>query len=242
MLLLVLVVASLLFMLGLMLSVGVIYAPVSSLPFNLTPAREGIELAVIPLAAVVAAVVPPPADRIKALPTSRIGHWLPLLAAVALVALFLLIASSWYITNTDTVARVWQFCFFLVRVLWVVPAMVFTYGFVMLYPRLGATLAGAIGVPGLFGVVALGFPESLVRSLEAHHGRHLALPWPMSTGPEGVFMVTAGAAVAVALLAAALLAANFRVWPRTLCYGVVSGAIMLYLAVYGYVFVLATLD
>ena len=237
---LVLVVGALLLMLGSALSAGFIYWPVSSLPFNLTPAREGIELAAIPLAAVVAAVLRPPSDRIEVLRAGRIGHWLPLLAAGALGGLVCFLIWSWHWSWHRDEGTVWQGT--LSRAVWTVLAVPSVYALTVLYPRLMATLAGAIGLPALFGIVALGFPESLVRSLEAHHGHRLYFPRRMSAGPEGVFIMTAGATVAIALLAAALLAARFSVWPRSLCYAAVSGAIMFCLAVYGYVWILATLD
>lgn len=229
------VVGGLFLLLGFMLSLGAMWSPLSPAPYfhaSNPPDRDGIELAAFPLAAVLATILRPGSDRVAAWRACRIGAWLPLLAAIVMVAIAAYFRVTW-----DGPPQ------FPLRLVGFGLAAAAGYVGVLLHPRLTATLAGALATPALFGLVAhFSFSVELVRELRAGPEYCFALPYRMCPGAEGVGIILAGAAAALALLGAGLGATRLRLWPSDVGHAVWGGALMLYLAVYGYVFILATID
>ncbi len=118
--------------------------------------RPGIELAIIPLAAAVAAQWRLGADWLIALRTSRAGSYLPLLTAAALVGLIAYLLWSWE-TPPDIVGLDE---FGVVR--WLGTALTATLTFIglLLFPRITAILAGVVTGTVLVALVGYVFFSS----------------------------------------------------------------------------------
>ena len=218
------------------LTLGGVAAPLS--PWGSSPQREGIELLVIPLAAASGLLW-----RSRRAPGSaplpgRLEPWFPLggACALALISLAAVLVLLWVAFHSEALTIV---PYNILRGVWIACAGLFVCAAALLYPRIAATLIGGFGVPALFGILTLGFPDSVILGLQ--RGQHcFSLPLRMCTGDEGVFLVAAAAAGGLALVAVAGLAA--WLWPRSrvMVNAAIAGAVMLYPAVYGYVFVWAT--
>ncbi len=180
---------------------------------------RGIEVVLFPIAAIAGAMLRPWPRRVTGLRTTSIGPWLPLLAAVALVAISCLLGWSWTRTTWWLGLERW-------------PGAVLISSAALvgatLFPRLTSALAGAIAAPALFGILSLTFPYSLNLSLANHHEYNVL---GLLVGVEGVLMLAAGFAGGAMLLAAWL-----KLRSRILGHAAWTGAIMLPLAVYLYVF------
>ncbi len=227
------VVGGLLLMLGFGLSVGGMWWPLSPDPYfhARPPHRDGVELVAFPLAALVATTLRLGSHRVAAWRAGRIGAWLPLLAAITLIAI-----TAYFIVTWAAPPHV------PLRLVGFGLTAAAGYVGVLLHPRLTATLAGALATPALFGLVAhFSFSVELVRGIRSSSDYCMDLPWRMCPGAEGAGIVLAGAAAALALLGAGGGATWFRLSPRVSGHAVWSGALMLYLAVYGYVFILTTI-
>ena len=154
---------------------------------------EGIELALFPLAAVVG---------FRSTRFLERAHWLPLAATVGLAALIVVAGWSWSLQAVPLWAERWPAAILIA---------ITGYAGAVLYPRLTATMAGAVGLPAL--VLGLPFLVSL-----DHQVNHVLA----NDGAWTTFfaMKTLGA---LALLA---FAPAFSGLPR---YGLCSGAVMLFL-------------
>ncbi len=186
--------------------------------------RPGVELTVIPIAALAAAHLNIGAVRIIELRASRQGPYLPLLMAASSVGLITYLVWSW----TTPLSSFGPDEFGVLRWLGAALAAAFTVVWLPLFPRIAASLAGMIAGPALFAVVGYTF-----------FGSHTQLASPGSDG-------LAGAAIGLSLLAAFfwLLGAIclsylgrsgdiVRQERPPLIYAVWSGALMLFLAVRG---------
>ena len=217
--------------LAFMLTLGGVVAPLS--PWGSSPQREGIELLVIPVAAAAGLLWRSRRDPGSAPLSGRLEPWFPLGGACALISLAAVLILLWAAFHSEALT------YNILRGVWIACAGLFVWAAALLYPRIAATLIGGFGVPALFGILTLGFPDSVILGLQ--RGQHcFSLPLRMCTGDEGVFLVAAAAAGGLALVAVAGLAA--WLWPRSrvMVNAAIAGAVMLYPAVYGYVFVWAT--
>ena len=168
--------------------------------------RPGIEFALFPLGAIVAAALPGWGARIETLRSKRLAPLLGLGAAGTLVLLVL--ALGWVWAQGDE----W----------WIGPARLSLaaltagagYAGAVLFPRLTATLSGAIAVPAVVGIVILSLPRDLLVELQGG-------------GEPRDLLVALAAAASLALLVLAVIAARYRLWPRLLSHGAWSGAIMI---------------
>ncbi len=121
------------------------------------PEREGLELLLFPLAAVLAAMVRSRLGALAALRASRVGPALPLLATGALVALVWYLGWSWVLDRE-----------------WHEPERLLGAGLVgcagvigcVLFPRHTALLAGVIAAPALYGAAVLAFPGLLLDTVD----------------------------------------------------------------------------
>ena len=179
---------------------------------------RGIELVAIPLGAVAGAWLRWGAGRIAALRARRVGPLLPLLAAVVLFAM-LFYTVYWWIPHGDVgdapaspVQRS------IGAALWAAVA----YAGMLLFPRLTATLAGAIAGPALVAVVGYTFFPSFIRYPESR----LTDGELSGTLALGSLAVAAGGALAM------LLSKRAR-RSRPLSYALWMGAVMLMMAVAG---------
>ena len=114
----------------------------------------------------------------------------------------------------------------ILRGVWIACAGLFVCAAALLYLRIAATLIGGFGVPALFGILTLGFPDSVILGLQREQ-HCFSLPHPMCTGDEGVFLLAAAAAGGLALVAVAGLAA--WLWPRSrvIVNAAIAGSVML---------------
>ena len=225
--LLVPVVAGLWLALAVFLTLGLVWVPFSFWGHDYhaqPPERLGTELALLPLAAIAGARAGLSRPR---------RWWLPHASAVALVAMSLVLVWSW--NHDHDRAEV----FLPGRLFGAALVAMVGFGGAVLYPRLTAILAGAIGAPMLFGVVAYAFSWELINGFRESRDYYVFFPpWGIRTSAEGILIVAAGTAVSLWLLVFALLTLWFRRW-HLLGHAAWSGAITLYLAVYGLVSPLA---
>ena len=128
----------------------------------------GIELSVIPLAAVASARLRVGADRILALREIHAGPLLPLLMAASMAGLTAYLVWTW-----DSPGAIFgsQHEFGPLRWLGVSLLAGFTWLWTPLFPRLTATLAGMVAGPALFAVIGYAFfsscmPEHLPTGVE----------------------------------------------------------------------------
>ncbi len=188
----------------------------------------GVELVIMPLAAIAAARWRVGADRLIALCASRVGPGLGLLMAAALVGLVAYLYWSWE-TALTTIGPVPEFG--LVRWLGTALAAAFTVVWLPLFPRITATLAGMIAGPALFAMIGYTF-----------FGSHMQLASPGSDGLAGVAGGLGLPAAFFWLLGVICLSYLGRRGDLVrqdrppLSYAVWSGALMLFLAVRGITF------
>ncbi len=114
----------------------------------------GIELAIVPLAAIAAAPLRFGADRILALRAGRAGPLLPLLMAAALFGLAAYLLWTW-VTPRPVFAA--EPDFGVLRWLGIVLAAGFAWLWMPLFPRITAILAGLIAGPALFAIIGCTF-------------------------------------------------------------------------------------
>ncbi len=174
--------------------------------------REGIELALFPLGAVVGLLTRPRLGRFAALASGRGASWLPFLCSVILVALAWYLVSAWFHPKIDewTVAAVME------RLLGAVLLASVAYAGAVLYPRLTAAMAGAMASPILLSIATLASPQWLD---------------PDFQDMVGVELVTLAIGVVIFLLS---LDAWFRLRTHTWSHAVWTGGLMLFFAVWGY--------
>ena len=123
-------------------------------------ALPGIELTVVPLAALAAARLRFGVDRILALRASRVGPWLPLLMAASLFGLAAYLAWTWEFFVRPVYGVELEFG--PLRWLGIALAAGFTWVWMPLFPRITATLAGMIAGPALFALIGYSFfPECM---------------------------------------------------------------------------------
>ena len=174
--------------------------------------REGIELALFPLGAVVGLLTRPRLGRFAALASGRGASWLPFLCSVILVALAWYLVSAWFIPKIDewTVAAVME------RLLGAVLLASVAYAGAVLYPRLTAAMAGAMASPILLGIATLAFPQWLEPDFRDKVGLEFVL---LATGAV-VFLFS--------------LAVWFRLRTHTWSHAVWTGGLMFFFAARGY--------
>ena len=174
--------------------------------------REGIELALFPLGAVVGLLTRPRLGRFAALASGRGASWLPFLCSVILVALAWYLVSAWFIPKIDewTVAAVME------RLLGAVLLASVAYAGAVLYPRLTAAMAGAMASPILLGIATLASPQWLEPDFRDKVGLEFVL---LATG-AAVFLLS--------------LAAWFRLRTHTWSHAVWTGGLMFFFAARGY--------
>ena len=122
-------------------------------------ARPGIELAVVPLAAIAATRFRVGADRLTSLRDGGRAPALSLLMAATLVGLVVYLAWSW----TTSLTTFGPDEFGVIRWLGTALAAVFTMIWLPLFPRITATLAGMIAGPTLFAALGYAFFASHMR-------------------------------------------------------------------------------
>ena len=125
----------------------------------------GVELVIVPLAAIAAARLRFGADRVLALRASRVGPMFPLLMAASLLGLLSFVVWTWVTPWTVFGA---QPDFGVLRWLGVVLAAGFTWLWMPLFPRVTATLAGLFAGPALVAIIAYPFMGSCM-SIENLH-------------------------------------------------------------------------
>ncbi|MCY3571470.1 MAG: hypothetical protein OXH19_09065 [Chloroflexi bacterium] len=178
-------------------------------------ARPGVEFVAVPLAALLATIGHFGADRVTALRAGRLGPWLPLLMATALVALTAYVVWSWD-TRLNSIG---PDVFGVVRWLGTMLVAVFTTVALPLFPRIVATLSGAIAVPA-----GLALMHNTL--FGAHELSHTA----GSDGSEGAFLFVGLIATPVWILGASWLSQGGRpmfqaAWSATimLCLAILGG-------------------
>ena len=179
-----------------------------------TAARPGVEFVAMPLAAIVARYGHLGADRVTALREGRLGPWLPMLMATALVALTAYVVWSWDTPLTSIGPDV----FGVVRWLGTMLVAVFTIVSLPLFPRIVATLSGAIAVPA-----------GLALMHNTLFGAHEMSRMVGSDGSEGAFLFVGLIATPVWILGASWLSQG----GRPLFHAAWSGGVMLCLALSG---------
>ena len=195
---------------------GASYLLDESLHRNLesTAARRGIEFVAVPPAALLAAPAGFGAVRFTALREGRLGSWLPLLMATALIALIAYVVWSWD-TRLNSIG---PDVFGVVRWLGTMLVAVFTIVSLPLFPRIVATLSGAIAVPA-----------GLALMHNTLFGAHEMSRMVGSDGSEGAFLLAGLIATPVWILGAIWLSQG----GRPLFHAAWSGAVMLCLALLG---------
>ena len=176
--------------------------------------REGIELALFPLGAVVGLLTRPRLGRFAALASGRGASWLPFLCSVILVALAWYLVSAWFHPKIAewTVAAVME------RLLGAVLLASVAYAGAVLYPRLTAAMAGAMASPILLSIATLASPQWLDPAFQDMVGLDLEF-------------VTLAIGVVIFLLS---LDAWFRLRTHTWSHAVWAGGLMLFFAARGY--------
>ncbi len=174
--------------------------------------REGIELALFPLGAVVGLLTRPRLGRFAALASGRGASWLPFLCSVILVALAWYLASAWVIPKIDE----WTGAAVLKRLLGAVLLASVAYAGAVLYPRLTAAMAGAMASPILLSIATLASPQWLD---------------PDFQGRVGLGYDTLAVLAVVSLLS---VAAWSRLRTHIWSHAVWTGGLMLFFAVWGY--------
>ena len=130
----------------------------------------GVELVIVPLAAIAAARLRFGADRVLALRASRVGPMFPLLMAASLLGLLSFVVWTWVTPWTVFGA---QPDFGVLRWLGIVLAAGFTWLWMPLFPRITATLAGLFAGPALVAIIAYPFMGSCVSIYEhLHDSKH----------------------------------------------------------------------
>ena len=188
------------------------------------PLRVYMDFVAIPLAAIAAARLRWGAEWIAASRASRVGPLLPLLGAAVLVGV--LSYWAWWGEHPHHLFGIHP-QFGVQR--WVSVALMagVGYGGMMLFPRLTASMAGAVAGPALFAVVGytlfpsfMGVASSLITIEEARRADALS-----SAGLLG--------AQAVALAAILTMLSSARLRRHPLSYALWVGALTLCLAVFG---------
>ena len=193
----------------------------------------GIELALLPLAAVLGAFRGRHEGRHEGRP-----RWLPVLVAGVLFAGACYLGWTWQLDP-----GLWP-----VRLLGAALVAGVGYCGSIFYPRLTAFMAGGIAGPAIFGLWALTFSWEFLDTIADGRGRELywglLLPWGLSdpfdsfTTGSAALIVLAGGAVGSLMLVG--------VWwwqrPRVLAHAARSAAVTLYLAASGIVFGLVHWD
>ena len=192
---------------------------------SLEATLPGIELAIVPLAAIAAARLRFGADRILALRASRVGPLLPLLMAASLFGLAAYLVWTWVTPRTVFGAEP---DFGVLRWLGTVLAAGFAWLWMPLFPRVTATLAGLFAGPALVAIIAYPFMGSCV-SFESLHDE--SGPWLFAILLTSI--VTIVWAAGASYLVWARLGIVTRLDGRPMHYAVWSGAIMLGLALFG---------
>lgn len=178
---------------------------------------RGIELVLFPLAAIVAAWLCWGAEWIAGLRASRVGPLLPLFGAAVLFAVFRYIGFWWeYREELPTGYGP----FVVQRTIGAALVAVVAYIGMVLFPRVTASLAGAIVGPTLFAVVGYFLFPSFMRD----PGGRLA---------EVLVVVFNLGAIAVAIGAIVAMLRSQRLRQRPLSHAIWMGALMLCLAVSG---------
>ena len=178
------------------------------------PLLPGIELTIVPLAAIAAARVRLGEGRIQSLHQSKIRLFLPLLMTTSLVGLTAYLVWSWQLPQAGFGPNE----FGIVRWLGTVLLAAFTWFWLPLFPRVMAKLAGIIGGPALFAAAGyLLFADFLKHE------------------PDYNEIATAYTAFAVilALMAELLMLTSYRLWLSPSAHAVWTGALMTGLAAFG---------
>ncbi len=185
----------------------------------------GIELAIIPLAAVVSARLRFGADRIAAFHARSLSPLLPLLMAASLFGLGAYLVWTW---GPPQVELVPDLEFGPLRWLGIMLAAGITWVWTPLFPRVMATLAGMFAGPALFTIIAFPFLGSCVSAYDPH-----------GEGPEGLVAIFLSSLATIVwavgahyLLRASLCEAK-RLDGRPFYFAAWSGAIMLGMALLG---------
>ena len=186
----------------------------------------GVELVIVPLAAIAAARLRFGADRVLALRASRVGPMFPLLMAASLLGLLSFVVWTWVTPWTVFGA---QPDFGVLRWLGIVLAAGFTWLWMPLFPRVTATLAGLFAGPALVGIIAYPFLGSCT-SIYDRPGFEAGGYWIL-IGPLLPTIVWASGALYLSLRAS--LGKEVHVRGRPMSYAVWSGGIMLVIALFG---------
>ncbi len=150
-----LLVAALLFLFAFLLLVGGIVSPLG-IGASSPETRFGIELVVVPFAAIVGVLLRHRFGWTATLHSTRVPrHYLPLLAAAALVGLGSYLVWSWNLHWSLHESGVEMLPLQVLRGVGTVLAAGVTFVGTTLYPRVFATLAGAVAGAILFGIIAL---------------------------------------------------------------------------------------
>ena len=190
-------------------------------------ARPGVEFVAMPVTALLATFGHFGAHRVVALREGRLGSWLPLLMATALVALTAYVVWSW----DTSLTRVGPDEFGLVRWLGTALTAAFTVVWLPLFSRVTATLVGMIAGPTLFGLFGYTF-----------FGSQMQIHYAGSDGPGMAALFFTMVATPAWTLGAILMSH----WTRRgevkqrgagpLIHGAWSGVVMLSLAILGVTF------
>ena len=190
-----------------------------------TVTLPGIELGIVPLAAITAARLRFGVDRILVLRASRVRIWLPLLMATSLFGLVAYLVWTW---QWPQAALGLQLGLGPLRWLGIVLLAVFTWVWMPLFPRVTATWAGMIAGPALFAIIGYSFfpecmPEHVVWERAYPAGLIIVSPMAMLFWAGGALLLWARSRTGTETQAPSN-PLHFAVW---------SGAIMLALSLIG---------
>ena len=146
--------AALMWLFGILVGTGIDDARLGRVYGQFDATLPGIELTILPFAAIAAARLRLGADRIPALRASRVGFLLPLFMAASLFGLGAYLVWTWGLTRTEYEPEPE---FGRLRWLGIVLIASFTWAWMPLFPRITATLAGMIAGPALFAIVGYTF-------------------------------------------------------------------------------------
>lgn len=178
------------------------------------PLLPGIELTIVPLAAIVAPRLRLGAERIRSLHKGKIRLFLPLLMTTSLVGLTAYLVWSWGLPQ----AELGPDEFGVVRWLGVALLGAFTWFWLPAFPRVTAKLAGMIGGPALFAAAGyLLFSDAFKNE----------------PGYSEISTVFTAFAVLLAIIAEPLMLISGRLWLSSSAHAALTGASMIGLSYVG---------
>ena len=181
-----------------------------------SPTLPGVELTIVPVAAIVAARLRLGTNRIASLSDGKIRLFLPLLMALSLVGVVAYLVWSWKLPQADFGPGE----FGAVRWLGAAILAAFTWFWLPVFPRVTAKLAGMIGGPTLFAGVGYLFYADVVKNA----------PSGYCEGSCSFFLMIFLCVVFVLEL---LMLLSTRLWPSPIAHAVWTGALMAALAALG---------